>query len=979
MRKLVVLLALAFVGISLSSKATHYHGADMQWEQYDKDSLKFVVTFYRDCGGFTNYTMKFWGVTNTLGKLYPHRAVSVQEITPLCKSTCSDCSGSGCSFKYGFEKVSLTYYVPLDYWKNGNADTVTFMCFQNGGRVSNGTNYSNTPGIYVYVELDISSKTLAPSPNWLEQPNMLTCNGSDIKKNLSGLISNSGYKTTYHLMTPKVQVPLFYPNSSELQYTGRFDYDKPLTFFGFPNNNLALPKGFHLDTATGVLQFRPIRNEIASIAVLVKIWDDKNNLVATTIRDFQAIVIKCANNDPPVVSGKACRTPSLDNLELLACAGEKLCFDLCIEDQNKKDTLTLERVGDTTFGTFTPYSSKSRLDSAKFCFTPNASDTGKTLNLTLKASDNVCPLPASYIETYRITVLPYDSVDLDIDVRRVDSCGTFEFIATENNNKPIYDIEWFLNDSIYLGYGEKVEDTITTNGDYTISAVHNGCEKQVFKKQFKVKGINPIRLRSIADTNLCHIQNFDIGMKAYGGKGHLIYKWILSNDISFNQGNADSQQVQLGLSPISRSTNYTIAYRVSDSVGCKVRKEFNLTVKAVTQSDIQSDLRFCLSTDTVIALNLNNDQSGWQGTGVVSDTFYSKDAQLGANTLVYLDQLGTTCLLDSAVIISNKNPKITFGRTFSICKEGNDTLLIASPAKGKWSGQGIDSVGNFSPANAVKGNNNLTYSVTDTNGCSSTENYQIEVLDYKPALSVTDTAETCLNGADIEMQASPSGGQWNGPGLSSSSDKITLEPKQFGEGTFEIIYSLRDSNQCSNADTAIAIINGLPKPDFDVDSIVFQNDTLELSNQTTEINNTNYTWIITGPQNKSETGFEPQIIMDSLGMHGITLIATDAKTGCTDTLASSDSVKVVLNTGLQLGQIEGLKVYPNPYSQELNFTNTTGQNLQYQIISQDGKVVFEQNSNQATTNINLSHLAKGVYTLKITGDGIVEVQQVVKE
>ncbi|MGB0431440.1 MAG: T9SS type A sorting domain-containing protein, partial [Bacteroidia bacterium] len=73
------------------------------------------------------------------------------------------------------------------------------------------------------------------------------------------------------------------------------------------------------------------------------------------------------------------------------------------------------------------------------------------------------------------------------------------------------------------------------------------------------------------------------------------------------------------------------------------------------------------------------------------------------------------------------------------------------------------------------------------------------------------------------------------------------------------------------------------------------------------------------------------------------------------------------------------KVYPNPFSQELNFTNSTGQNLQYQIISQDGKVVFEKNSNIATTNINLSHLAKGVYTLKIKGNGFVEVQQVVKE
>ena len=119
--------------------------------------------------------------------------------------------------------------------------------------------------------------------------------------------------------------------------------------------------------------------------------------------------------------------------------------------------------------------------------------------------------------------------------------------------------------------------------------------------------------------------------------------------------------------------------------------------------------------------------------------------------------------------------------------------------------------------------------------------------------------------------------------------------------------------------------------------------------------------------------------MDSLGKHSITLIAQDVKTGCSDTLASNDSINVILNTGLNFGQINGLKVYPNPFSQELNFSNATGALLQYQIIGQDGKIIFEQNSAQAKTIINLSHLSKGVYTLKITSNQGVEIQQLVKE
>ncbi len=969
LRKLVLLtlflLQLGFV------KAEHYSGGEITWDVINQDTIAVTTSFYSDCNSTNSVDLFFYVSDGNVREQFiprPGDPFSTYDVTPVCKKGCGACD-VGCSFKYGVRKHTFTKVIDIKHWRNKNAKKLTFWItriYRSAGITTIGTDEEITIKATLKVTNDIASISAFENEGVI-----MDCLNSDVKFNLGQ--KDATTNITYHLTSP-----LSLDTSTLLSYNSPYKFNRPVRFQGWPNEKAALPSGFHLDSTNGLLQFRAKRIEQSVAAIEVRIWKN-GKMVATTIRDFSIIIIKCANNNPPAISGTNCRTPDLENFDFIACGGQSNCFSICINDVDTTDSISLKRVGDTTFGSFNFYSSGNAIDSAKFCYTPAKADTGKEFQLMLNVNDNVCPIPSKSSYVYKVKVLPFYNVKFKLNATKKDSCGNYNFSVKEINNNPINDLRWYLNDTLEFGQGINAKYLFWQNGSYKITAFYKGCTQQYFDTTIKVSNLKPISINKYADTLLCSSQELEMEMQAKGGHGTLDLQWNIPSNINVLGGSKKTNNIKLGFNKIANDQSLTFSYVATDSFGCKAEHLVNALVKDYELRALENNHSFCLNGDTILPLTLFNNQTGWTGQGVKNDTFFSHLAPKQKLTLVYVNKESVRCIIDSAQVGNFEPPTLNLGKTFTICKEADDTLLSATPAKGKWTGLFIDSMGNFSPNQTNIGANYLSYFATDSNGCSNTDSLLVNIVDYKPILAVTDTAQGCINGQNLEIKAQPSGGQWSAQGFSSNKNEISINPRLFGEGTYELVYSFKDSNQCSNADTAIAIIHDLPKPDFSVDSVVFQKDTLKLENKSTEINNTVYTWIISGNQNTTETGFEPQIIMDSLGMHGITLIATDALTGCSDTLSSNDSINVILNTGLNFGQINGLKVYPNPFSQTLNFSNATGEMLHFQIISQDGKTVFEQINKKPSYSIDLSHLAKGIYTLKITSNQGVEVQQLVKE
>jgi gliding motility-associated-like protein len=135
--------------------------------------------------------------------------------------------------------------------------------------------------------------------------------------------------------------------------------------------------------------------------------------------------------------------------------------------------------------------------------------------------------------------------------------------------------------------------------------------------------------------------------------------------------------------------------------------------------------------------------------------------------------------------------------------------LIGLPNGGTFSGSGI--IGNaFYPSNASPGLNSVTYSYTDSNGCSNS-NLQTTTINTIPAVSFSGLSnDYCINSATSDLTGNPSGGTFSGDGISGN----IFNPTVAGTGSNLVMYTYINSNGCSNSDTQLVTIHSLPVVNF---------------------------------------------------------------------------------------------------------------------------------------------------------------------
>lgn len=90
------------------------------------------------------------------------------------------------------------------------------------------------------------------------------------------------------------------------------------------------------------------------------------------------------------------------------------------------------------------------------------------------------------------------------------------------------------------------------------------------------------------------------------------------------------------------------------------------------------------------------------------------------------------------------------------------------------------------------------------------------------------------------------------------------------------------------------------------------------------------------------------------------------------------------NTSVGIAQINNktldANIYPNPFTNEINISIKEIEGTTISIINSLGKIVLTEKANSYITNINLSHLAKGVYLIKVnSNDGSNHTQLIIKQ
>ena len=338
--------------------------------------------------------------------------------------------------------------------------------------------------------------------------------------------------------------------------------------------------------------------------------------------------------------------------------------------------------------------------------------------------------------------------------------------------------------------------------DYTLTYAFtntNGCTDSTTAT---ISVIDPENVQAGPDTVFCVSETaYDLSFLASPAGG----SWQVDQGSGLSGNTFNPSQAGVG--------TYVLTYSVG-SGNCLVTDQLSIVVRSlpeITLSGIQDAV--CISEEAVV-LRANPVGGQWSvnNSGVLEDnTFKPQDSGAGTYTLTYTYQDASGCSNESSFEITVHPLPEVRAEDASYCNTpGVVDLPSASPPGGIWSGPGV--IGNAFDPQAAGGVNDytLTYTFTNSNGCTDSTTATISVINPENVQAGPDTA-FCVSETtyDLSVLSSPGGGSWQvnqGSGLSGN----TFNPSQAGVGTYVLTYSVGSGN-CLVTDQLSIVVRSFRK------------------------------------------------------------------------------------------------------------------------------------------------------------------------
>jgi len=242
--KLILGLVFLFIMSGFQSiKATHIMGSDFEYACLGNGKYKITVKVYRDCNGIpiSQSNVVARSSNNEVISISNQTKISAKDITFLngCASQ-SRCSGSGF---YGIEQHIWTMTLDLDSFSTCEW---TLSWEQNARNTSITTGQSGE-NFYTIATLNKCLSSCNSSPIFSKEPTPIAfiCHNQDF------IFNNEVIDSVDHDSISYALVAALEGANNSTTYNGNFTPQRPLTFFGFPNQTLHWPAGFHFDELTG--------------------------------------------------------------------------------------------------------------------------------------------------------------------------------------------------------------------------------------------------------------------------------------------------------------------------------------------------------------------------------------------------------------------------------------------------------------------------------------------------------------------------------------------------------------------------------------------------------------------------------------------------------------------------------------------------------------------------------------------------------
>ncbi|WAC01298.1 T9SS type A sorting domain-containing protein [Lacinutrix neustonica] len=221
---------------------------------------------------------------------------------------------------------------------------------------------------------------------------------------------------------------------------------------------------------------------------------------------------------------------------------------------------------------------------------------------------------------------------------------------------------------------------------------------------------------------------------------------------------------------------------------------------------------------------------------------------------------------------------------------------LGTPIGGVYSGSGITDDGNgitysFDPAAAGVGVHAITYTYTNTNGCTNAASDNIEVFAL-PTVTYTAPADLCIDsGVQTGLGGGiATGGVYSGPGVTDDGNGTTysFDPATAGVGVHTLTYTFTDGNVCTNAASDSIEVFALPTVNYTAPADLCIDAGVQAGLGGGTATGGVYSGAgVTDDGNGMTYAFDPAAA--GVGVHTITYTFTNAN-GCAD--AASDDVEV---------------------------------------------------------------------------------------
>jgi hypothetical protein len=680
LKYLLILLTLLFAG-QQSIFAAHVMSAEIGWTYVGHDSIIVKLTLYYDCNytfspATTNLQVKCASTGAVISSVYINPTNPV-DITPVCKTSCTRCQSSTCSFPYGIHKY---VYQSLVLLSSAGSCCNLIINWHECCRLTSITTGAGNYDFYTEATLNRCQGAGYNSPRLANEPVKILCVGLDFAWSAGETSVSADPRDS---ITYEMAQPLQQSSGYNIAYTGSYDYERPVYFWGFPNAALPYPRGFHLDPQAGVLTFRPMKAEITVMVIKMNVF--RNGIkIADLRREATVLVMTCTGNNPPVIT-----TPN--GYVKSVAYGDSVSFDFTSSDPNG-DTSYLSWDHSITGATWTHNNGQQLNPAAKLYWKPKATDAkgGTTRTFVVWSRDNGCPVNASSSRPCTINFTCKNNRNPQLSIKGnstsktvcMGDTVTFEFATADPDSL----------DTIRLQYKNPVPGAVWTSTDGTsarptakffwIPPVFDTIYSKTYSFVVTYSDHACPFATEYAQTINITVKpripgNINVIDKKCGNYEMILNPYATGKNYIFNltiQGNKTANAHKTSNIKINYPGSYPYSLTISDYYACSRTFTDTLVTDSLFNIRLPADTSLCAGSnlDIIPVLNFYSGKIKyyWSTADTVSQLQLTSLSQSNTFILWATDSAGCTAI-DTMQVKVRPNPAISMLKSYNICRNSD--------------------------------------------------------------------------------------------------------------------------------------------------------------------------------------------------------------------------------------------------------------------------------------------------------------------